>query len=125
MECFDLLKKTTKIAYLSSGSTSLRIALFKQKISLPGSIMWDGKYLAVTDSAFNDTQSTGIYQVSPSTSGGVLAKVGGAALQDACAGGNNVCEYRFDTWPYPAGGDDSSHFKGSPYSYGQAVTILN
>jgi hypothetical protein len=153
VECFDPLKKTTKVAYISSGSTSLRITLFKQKITLPGSIMWDGKYLAVTDTAFDNGRSTGIYQASPTSSGDALLKVGGAALHDACgggntevfqpfivgekntpvndvqgtevAGGNNVCEYRFDSWHYPAGGDERSHFEGPPYSNGEAVTILN
>jgi hypothetical protein len=154
VECFDPQKKTTKIAYLSSGSSVLRITLFKQKISLPGSIMWDGKYLAVTDTAFDKRQSTGIYQASPTSSGDALLEVGGAPLRDACggagntevfqpfivgekntpvnhvqgtevAGGNNVCEYRFDSWQYPAGGHESSHFEGAPYTYGQAVTILN
>jgi hypothetical protein len=153
VECFDPQKKATKVAYLSSGSSSLKITLSKQKITLPGSIMWDGKYLAVTDTAFDNGRSTGIYQASPTSSGDALLKVGGAVLHDACgggntevfqpfivgekntpvndvqgtkvAGGNNVCEYRFDSWPYPTGGRESSHFEGSPYSYGQAVTILN
>jgi hypothetical protein len=151
-ECYDPFKKTTKIAYLSSGGNSLQIALFKQKISQPGSIMWDGKYLAVTDSAFEARQSTGIYQVSPSSTGDVLMKVGSSNLRDACGGGNTQvfqpfilgekntpaneiqgteviggndrCEYHFDTWSYPAGGDESSHFEGAPYSNGQSVSIL-
>lgn len=152
-ECYDPFKNTTKIAVLSSGSKALSISLFKQKISQPGSIMWDGKYLAITDSAFEDKQSTGIYEALPTQGGDLLTKVGSTSLRDACGGGNveafqpfvvgdkntpvndvqgteviggnDLCENRFDIWPYPAGGDESSHFDGAAYTHGQAVSILN
>jgi len=83
---------STNLCELPNQGTALAPVAFAQKINAPGSIMWDGKYMAITDRAYKETQSTGIYQAQVSTAG--LTVVSSTPLRDTCLG-------RFDLTPQP------------------------
>jgi hypothetical protein len=123
---------------------------FKQTIYSPGSIMWDGKYLALTDQKAGGADQTGIYQASLSHS--TLAVKGETVLTDPCdsgatevaqpfivgtkntlrnkqqgtvvVGANALCPGTFDYWNYPAGGDPIMTLPSAPQEpSGDSVSI--
>jgi hypothetical protein len=122
------------VAELSAGGSSLEPVSVNQTIYYPGSVMWDGKYITLTDQDAGGNPSspaTTIYQMSAKGSGN-LTVVGSTPLEDNCNGsqvdvvqpfiagrkntpvnkkqgevviaGNLSCENRVDAWKYPAGG---------------------
>jgi len=140
------------VCELPHGSGSIRgpIALIGFSINFQGSVMWDGKYITLSDQEYNGYE-TGIYQVTEDASGN-LTKVGQTALSDDCngdeadvfqpfivgtkntpsnktqgkmvVGGNLSCTNRFDNWTYPVSGNPRSSLKDAPTEpYGQSVSI--
>lgn len=99
-------------------------------LDFPGSVMWDGKYLALTDQDYHGMDTTAIYQLAESPSGGVNV-VNQTGLLDPCGGvsvvqpfivgtkntpanrtqgttviGNNTfCGGDLTYWSYPRGGN--------------------
>jgi hypothetical protein len=123
---------------------------FKQAIFSPGSVMWDGKYLALTNQQVGGAAQTEIYQVS--RSGKKLTLRGETFLADPCAsgstkvaqpfivgtkntlrnkkqgtvvvGGNAFCPGTFDYWKYPAGGNPIMKLTSAPQEpSGDSVSI--
>ncbi len=119
----------TQICTLRAHGDQLKTTSIDQSIGSPGSIMWDGEYLAVTDQDYDATQTTAIYQASESKNTGSLQVVGTTQLTDTChksyadipqpfvagsrntpveryeatvvLGGNVRCPSRFAYWAYP------------------------
>jgi hypothetical protein len=152
-ECFSG-STTNRVAELPADGTSLNIISFDRTIYDAGSAMWDGKHLTLTSYHYSsDSGATTIYQVKVNASGG-LSEVGATVLTDTCVsdgndehtpfpfilgskntpanmrqgtvvvGGNDSCDYRFDYWPYPAGGNPTSSLVEAPLvAYGQSVSI--
>ncbi len=113
---------------LPSGGSSLEeLSLSGATIYFPGSAQWDGKYVMLTDQAYQDGSTTGLYRVT--VSGSTATVVGASDLTDTCGyygsstdviqpwpngttfkmnqvlGGNLACYSRFDTWKYMEGGN--------------------
>ncbi|HLY03056.1 MAG TPA: SMP-30/gluconolactonase/LRE family protein [Candidatus Cybelea sp.] len=115
-------------------------------IDAPGSAMWDGAYITLTDTEAGGTYETGIDRVT--LSGTTLTLSGDTVLTDVCysdyvdtpqpfilghhntpingvqgtvvVGGNIFCNMagapKFDYWIYPAGGSPSGQLSGPPPS---------
>ncbi|MGA2759186.1 MAG: hypothetical protein ABSF08_02545 [Candidatus Cybelea sp.] len=125
---------------------------FAQTIYSPGSVMWDGKYLALTDEEAGGASQTGIYQTS--RSGNALTVRGETVLTDPCdsgyteiaqpfivgtkntqrnehqgtvvVGGNALCPGTFDYWKYPAGGNPIMTLPSAPQEpSGDSVSIVH
>ena len=140
---------STHTCELPSGGSSIA-TLNGPTIYFPGSPVWDGKQIALTDQEATGTFLTGLYQVS--LSGSTLTKTGETDLSDTCynnyvdtvvpfvvgkkntpinkkmgksvIGGNLWCEGTFETWKYPAGGTPSSSLAGAPLeAYGSSISI--
>jgi hypothetical protein len=123
---------------------------FNQTIYSPGSAMWDGKYLALTDQEAGGTHQTGIYQARQS--GTTLTAKGETILADPCdsgdtevaqpfivglkntllnkqqgsvvVGGNALCPGTFDYWKYPEGGNPIMTLPSAPQEpSGDSVSI--
>jgi hypothetical protein len=130
--------------------TEFDVLSFKQAIYSPGSVMWDGKYLALTDQEAGGADQTGIYQAS--LTGTTLTLHGETVLTDPCdsgstkvaqpfivgtkntlrnkmqgtivVGGNALCPGTFDYWKYPAGGDPVMTLPSAPQEpSGDSVSI--
>ncbi len=71
---------------LPRGGTSLRPVQFNQfNIYFPGSVMWDGKHLTLTDQDYMAQGETAIHRVTEDASGN-LTEVGHTILSDGCNG---------------------------------------
>lgn len=144
--------KGEALCELPGGGSSLRTVTFSAYGYWPGAVMWDGKYLTLTEQVSSSHESqTEIYQMSEDASGN-LTQVGKTVLSDDCyydevgivqpfivgkkntpensqqgttvVGGNDQCNYRFDYWAYPSGGAPSFSLKSPPLQpYGQSVSI--
>jgi hypothetical protein len=118
---------TPAVCELPANGSTLNTIAFNQSIISPGSTMWDGQYIALTDQEYGAMKITAIYQASNISSG--LKLVGTTQLNDKCnskeqtdvpqpfiagtrntpknkegfvvLGGNLSCPARFDYWPYP------------------------
>jgi hypothetical protein len=130
--------------------TEFAVLSFNQTIYSPGSVMWDGKYLALTDQKAGGANQTGIYQASLSHR--TLTVRGETVLTDPCASGatevaqpfivgttntlrnkqqgtvvvgaNALCPGTFDYWKYPAGGDPVMTLPSAPQEpSGDSVSI--
>ena len=139
------------VCWLPVGAKAMRAISFNQGIRFPGSVMWDGKFVTLTDQNYSGSQSTAIYEVTRSR--GALAAVRTVALSDTCTsqfsdvqqpfivgrkntpandaqsnvvvGGNLYCGNRFDYWAFPSGGNPTSSLISAPLEpYGQSVSIL-
>jgi hypothetical protein len=130
-------KQTTRYSYkvnvceLPKGATAIRRVSFNKKISGQGSVMWDGKYITLTNTT--NGQRTYVYQAAESPSGDLTA-VGSTQLIDgscsnteadqvfivgakntpanhtqgvAILGGNLQCYNDFEGWPYSSGGKNA------------------
>lgn len=133
---------TPGVCWLPAGGNAMSLASFNQPILFPGSVMWDGKFLTLTDQEYNGAYQTGVYQAVLSSSGGTLREVGITTLTDRCrtqyadvaqpfvvgrantpvnqrqgrtiVGANAWCAKRFDFWAYPGGGRPSSSLAKAP-----------
>jgi len=137
------------LAEILFGSKKLvTLSLSGANITYPGSVLWDGQYIAATDQAFQGSHVTGVYRLT--VTGSEAAVVSSVKLSDIClkgkvpyndvvqpfrdgttkgqndiSGGNLACDYRFGFWRYVQGGDPK---RALPYdiapqlSYGQVVS---
>lgn len=142
------------VCELPAGGTSLTPVEIDQTIGSPGGVMWDGKYLTLTDQNYQGSGSTAIYQTTESASGN-LTVVGTTQLTDTCKksyadipqpfivgfrntpiltrqgtvviGGNVACFLRFDYWAYPfPSGNPIVVVGGAPQQpYGQGYSVLS
>ena len=138
---------------LPHGGTSLRPVQFNQfSIYYPAGVMWDGKYLTMSDQDYQGKSETAIYRVTEDASGNLTA-VGHTLLSDGCNGtqvpqpfivgtkntpvntteGNSVVGpnvlcggsgSKFDYWKYPAGGNPTFSLQPAPKQpVGESVSI--
>ena len=115
---------------LPAGGTSLAPVAFDHTINSPGGVMWDGKYLTLTDEAYKGGISTALYRVKQTRGG--LRVVSKTRIRDrqcgatvaqpfivgnkntpanhqegtAVVGANPACYYfsSVNYWHYPRGG---------------------
>ncbi|HEY2474837.1 MAG TPA: hypothetical protein VGI19_08530 [Candidatus Cybelea sp.] len=134
------------------GAAMLTVTLSGANISYPGSVMWDGKYITLTDQGQVE-YGTGVYQTSEESSGGLVV-VGTTNLQGGCYSGYTDVEQPFFVgkkntplnfeegnvlvgvntsclggsngivfWPYPQGGDPFKKYSGVTEPDGISVSI--
>jgi hypothetical protein len=130
---------------LPSGSKSMEALSFSGTIDFPGSTMWDGKYIALTDQEADGSDNTGMIEAT--LSGSTLKSHGEAIL--TCASGfsdavnpfvvgkkntpvneqqgkvviGSGCDGGIGFWHYPKGGDQFKDYSGDTDSYGAAVSL--
>ena len=140
------------VCELPSGGTSMNAVSFNKTIYFPGSVMWDGEYITLTDQEYGGQYETAIYQATEGS--GTLTAVGATQLSGNCSlhyvdivqpfivgksntpvnrrqghvveGGNLGCSGSgygsMDAWDYPAGGAPISQI-GADDPYGESVSI--
>ena len=149
----DLFVETTSansVCELPQGGSALIAVEFPTPINYPGAVMWDGKYLAFADQAF-EAYYTAVYQVSVDASGvlqlahttvlstkgcgadiiqpfvvGMDNTPGNTQQGRTIVGGNLGCDSRSPVWfwRYPKGGGAIGRLHHSPaYVVGQSVSI--
>lgn len=114
-------KFVTGLAELRKGASGLRgLTLKGFTIGFPGTVIWVGSRLAVTDQAYKGRPTTAVYYVT--VSGTTATRTSETILKDKCllaftdvaqpwimgmklVGGNTYCRYRFGYWNNSAGGD--------------------
>lgn len=143
---------TPHVCELRAGSSVLRTLTTRVPLGYPGSVMWDGKYIALTDQNYQKSNHTAIEGVVEDR--GVLDAVNIAILNGACVsgfsavmqpflvglrntpnntvvadavvGGDAWCN-RFasgtDIWYYPAGGNPRRVLANSTFANGAALSI--
>ncbi len=79
------------VCELPAGGNALSSISFNRTIYYPSSIMWDGKYITLTDQKYDNGYSTGIYRAAPTADGGLRA-VGVTVLQPAHSIGGPVSQ---------------------------------
>jgi hypothetical protein len=67
---------------------ALRTISVNQKIYGPGDVVWDGKYLDVSDEFYDGGKTTALYQTEEGSSGALIV-VGTTVLTDGCDSGNS------------------------------------
>jgi hypothetical protein len=147
-------KAAAYVCELPAGGSSLATVTIDQRIHAPGSAMWDGEYIALTDQNYEGQKSTAIYQAKEAASGD-LTVVGTTDLTDTCdktyadipqpfiagdrntpdendqgtvvLGGNVRCASRFGYWAYPVpSGNPIIVLTNAPAQpYGQGYSTLN
>jgi hypothetical protein len=107
------------VCELAAGGSALKAIAFNRTINDPGSVMWDGKHITLTDAVYGSGESA-IYQARRSSGG--LTAVGTTALGlSGCDGADifqpfivgkvvlgaeTLCSGEpLGFWHYPAGGD--------------------
>jgi len=140
------------VCLLPRGAKHIRQVSFDRRIDAAGSIQWDGKQLALTDSDYKQKKVTAIYRVQELRSGD-LKLVGRTVLDDSCVngyeneeywlfivgnkntpvsreegqavvGGNMLCNNRVSYWSYPGGGNPTKSLSAAPtHPQGEAVSI--
>lgn len=137
--------KSNGVCEVAAKSKSLKVVSFDSTIYGGGSVMWDGKYITLTDVSYKDGGTTAIYQAKRSASGG-LTTVGTTQLtvasctfddviQPFIVGNSNTPLQRkqaktvigtplachgepLASWHYPAGGDsfkEATEIPGAEY----------
>jgi hypothetical protein len=114
-------KFVTGLAQLRKGAGDFRgLTLKGFTIGFPGTVIWVGSTLAVTDQAYKGRPTTAVYYVT--VSGTTATRTSETILKDNCllkftdvaqpwimgmklVGGNTLCRYRFGYWNNSAGGD--------------------
>lgn len=134
------------VCELPAGRTSLRLVSFDKIIGGLGSIMWDGRYVTLTNTT--DTTHTYVYQATEAKSGDLTAVGRTKLLDKSCystdvrqvfivgfkntpvnkkqgtqvLGGDSYCSRHFDSWAYPAGGEEQSRLHVR-FGLGEAVSL--
>lgn len=114
-------KLVTGLAELSEGATKFSgLTLKGFTIGFPGTVIWVGSTLAVTDQEYKGHDKTAVYYVTVSgttaklTSKTIITDNCSSTLTDVAqpwimgmkfVGGNTYCRYRFGYWNNTAGGD--------------------
>lgn len=137
----------TNICELPHGGNALETLSLNQSIHQPAGVMWDGKYITLTD--VNYDSATAVVQVQQT--GSDLTVVNATILDNTCGpynivfqpfiigkqntpknaeqgsvvvGPNAECENDFLYWAYPTGGSPTKTLFGSPRApAGQSVSI--
>lgn len=109
-----------EFAVLFAGNDTFFDISIDATMFFPGGVMFDGKYMALTDQKYGGYPLTGINEVNLEGSKGIVVR--GTQLVDTCAsnhytqvpqpwiekslvvGGNLDCQSRFDYWNYMNGG---------------------
>ncbi len=142
------------VCELPANGTSLVPVSFNQAIVSPGSVMWDGLHITLTDQNYGSTQSTALYRAKELPTGDLTLN-GTTTLTDTCdgaaadvpqpfiangrntptakavgyvvLGGNIDCKSRFNYWAYPTpNGDPILSIGNAPEQpYGQGYTTTN
>lgn len=146
-----LMTPTTSVCELAANRKRLRKVQVTQTITYANGAAWDGKYLVLSGQDYNG-YATILYQTTEGAKGD-LTVVGKTLLRDgkcesSSAGlyqpfivgrsntpqnrqqghvliaGDLACNYRFDFWKYPGGGNPFKVLANAPeLSYGQSVSI--
>lgn len=139
------------VCELPAGGTTLNVIAFDQDIRVPGGVMWDGKYITLTDAdAYYGSCCTSVMYQAELLPSGVLKPVsktilftsyGGIFVEEPFVVGKNntpanteqgtaVVSMNRDAyqqvyfWSYPVGGDATSMLASPPnYASGQSVSI--
>jgi hypothetical protein len=139
------------VCELPAGGSATAQVPFNEKIYDTGSVMWDGKYITLADTEIDDSETTGVYQASELSSGGLTA-VNSTVLTDTCyssdftpvpfivgikntpantrqgtviIGFNEYCAKRFNYWAYPGGGNPTASLGSLPVDpIAESVSIL-
>lgn len=83
------------VCALTAGSGVMSVVgLSGANINSPGSVMWDGEYITLTDQAYMGSYDSGVYQTTETSSGG-LEVVGSTDLGDSCYSGYSDIEQPF------------------------------
>ncbi|MBV9232935.1 MAG: hypothetical protein JO030_02735 [Candidatus Eremiobacteraeota bacterium] len=77
----DLRTGQTGVCELPAGGTALKPVTLNVTLNSTGSVMWDGKYITLTENNYQRTYGTAIYQATESPSGN-LTVVGTTVLTD-------------------------------------------
>ena len=143
---------TPHVCELRAGSATLRTLTTRVPLGYPGSVMWDGKYVALTDQNYQKSNQTAIEEVMQDR--GVLDAVNIAILSGACVSGSSAVMQPFmvglrntpnntvvanavvggdgwcnrfasgtDIWYYPAGGNPRRVLANSTFANGASVSI--
>jgi hypothetical protein len=140
------------VCELPAGGSSLApVGTGDVNLNYPGSVMWDGKYIALTQPDYMSSGHTVIFQMSENASGSLTEQYE-ITLKDDCSasfeltyqpfivgkkntpsnkyegfavvGGNLDCSNRVAFWAYPAGGEPLSALPSAPAEpSGQSVSI--
>lgn len=111
---------------LPAGGTTMIDVSLNQTIYYPGAVQWDGRYVAVGDTAANE-----IYQFRLSGSSGTLAgatRLGGASdvlqfwIEKGTVAGANAGSATVMYWKYPAGGKATQTITGLTDPVGVVVS---
>lgn len=139
------------VCELPAGGRTLAPVRTNVNVNYPGSVMWDGKYIALTQPDYMSSGHTVIFQMTEKAKG-ALTKQYEITLEDDCnasyeltyqpfivgkantpsnkyegfavVGGNLDCSNRVAFWAYPAGGEPLSALPSAPAKpSGQSVSI--
>jgi hypothetical protein len=138
----------------STGKAKLKKISFNKTISSPGGVMWDGKFVTLTDQEGDGMETPVMYRAKETTSGD-LKVAGNTQLTDTCdgnyvdlpqpfvigklntpvnhtqgtlvVGGNLLCHGRFDYWayPWPSGDPIVTLTKSPAQPYGQVYSRVS
>jgi uncharacterized repeat protein (TIGR03803 family) len=143
---------TVSVCELPAGGSSMNTVSFNKTIYFPGSVMWDGEYITLTDQEYGGQYQAAIYQATEGS--GTLTAEGATELSGNCSlhyvdvvqpfivgksntpmnrrqghvveGGNLWCSASgsgsMNTWNYPAGGAPISQLDANA-PYGESVSI--
>ncbi len=143
---------TVSVCELPSGGSSMNLVSFNKTIYFPGSVMWDGEYITLTDQEYGGQYQTAIYQATEGSD--TLSAQGATELSGNCSlhyvdvvqpfivgktntpvnrrqghvveGGNLWCgasgSGSMNGWDYPAGGAPISQLDANA-PYGESVSI--
>ncbi len=120
-----------QLAVLPHGSSTFTNISVNEKITVPGGVQWDGKYVAVSDA--NGPGPGSVYQFS--ISGSTATEVSTSVLQDA----QNIHQFWIDAsrrrivapsaslstvgyWKFPAGNDPTKTISGLDIPEGVAIS---
>lgn len=137
------------VCELPAGRRSLTLTTVNATLDYGDSVMWDGKYITLSDRSYDEGAATGIYRAERTSSGG-LNVVGSTVLTNSCTpddvfqpfivgsantpenekqgrtvvGGFIWCDNVLDYWQYPSGGTPSNQIVSAPEEpQGQSVSI--
>jgi hypothetical protein len=142
------IPQAKSVCELPYDGTELAVEPINQVINSPGSVMWDGKYITLTDEEYEGSHITAIYQMREikgalSLAGTVQLNVGSNSKEyisqpfivgnintprnrtqgEAVVGSDLCCQSKVDFWAYPAGGAAFSLPTAPEEPMGQSVSI--
>jgi hypothetical protein len=122
------------LAELPKGGSSFEQVTVEPIVSYPGSLQWDGKYLAEQDSSTNVIYQFAVADAKAVLKGVTMLDEGGYMDQLWITGatkrhpqgtavvGSNYVSYAFEVWNYPTGGDPTA-IVGGLSSSPEGITV--